>query len=243
MVTAPRTPEKGTEMMQANAAGTREQAGPPVGSRDEPKNLDHAKNAIRAYFGEVRGEDGTFRFSEDSAWHHDVETVVGSAEAWIRDRASTGEDDRLALVLDVDDTSLSNYPYLARTGFGDRRNREVLPAIGPVRDLAVLAHELTITLFFISERTTARLEETTENLSAVGFPSARDCFFRPASPPYPPFLLDPACRPAVFKTAAREFIESQGFVVVASVGDQESDVVGGHRERAFKLPNPMYEVP
>jgi HAD superfamily, subfamily IIIB (Acid phosphatase) len=45
------------------------------------------------------------------------------------------------------------------------------------------------------------------------------------------------------KTKARIDIESRGFTIVANIGDQESDLVGGHAERAFKLPNPFYFIP
>jgi predicted secreted acid phosphatase len=209
----------------------------------EPVNLDDAKASLRAFFGETRDADGVPCASMESPWGRAVAAVADEAVAWIEERAATSGEERLALVLDIDDTSLSSYPYLARTAFGDRRNRESLPAIAPVRELAVRAAELGIALFFVSERSTARIEETARNLAEVGFPPAREYLFRPAEPPYPPFLLDPACAPAVFKAAARGHIEAQGFRVIASVGDQESDLEGAHRERGFKLPNPLYRVP
>ena len=30
---------------------------------------------------------------------------------------------------------------------------------------------------------------------------------------------------------------------IANLGDQESDLIGGHAERTFKLPNPFYLMP
>ena len=55
------------------------------------------------------------------------------------------------------------------------------------------------------------------------------------------------CRPdadrggvAEFKTAARARFAAEGRVIVANIGDQESDLVGGHAERTFKLPGPFY---
>jgi hypothetical protein len=35
----------------------------------------------------------------------------------------------------------------------------------------------------------------------------------------------------------------QGYRIVASVGDQYSDLAGGHEAAAFKLPNPFYFLP
>ncbi len=43
-----------------------------------------------------------------------------------------------------------------------------------------------------------------------------------------------------YKSGERAKIEQQGFDIVANVGDQESDLRGGHADRAFKLPNPYY---
>ena len=36
---------------------------------------------------------------------------------------------------------------------------------------------------------------------------------------------------------------SSGFTILVNVGDQDSDLAGGHARRAFKLPNPMYFIP
>ena len=47
----------------------------------------------------------------------------------------------------------------------------------------------------------------------------------------------------VFKTARRRDIESAGFTIIVNVGDQYSDLRGGHAERVFKLPNPFYFIP
>ncbi len=46
-----------------------------------------------------------------------------------------------------------------------------------------------------------------------------------------------------YKSGARKAIEDQGYRIVASVGDQYSDLAGGHEAAAFKLPNPFYFLP
>ena len=48
---------------------------------------------------------------------------------------------------------------------------------------------------------------------------------------------------AAFKTAARAKLAAQGVVIIANIGDQESDLVGGYAERTFKLPDPFYFTP
>ena len=37
-------------------------------------------------------------------------------------------------------------------------------------------------------------------------------------------------------------IERRGYTILANVGDQRSDLAGGHARRAFKLPNPFYFI-
>jgi hypothetical protein len=46
-----------------------------------------------------------------------------------------------------------------------------------------------------------------------------------------------------FKAPERRKLTEQGYTVLFSIGDQESDLAGGYAERTFKLPNPVYFLP
>jgi hypothetical protein len=46
-----------------------------------------------------------------------------------------------------------------------------------------------------------------------------------------------------FKSGARAEIENTGYAIIANVGDQRSDLEGGHAECTFKVPNPYYVIP
>jgi len=48
---------------------------------------------------------------------------------------------------------------------------------------------------------------------------------------------------ADYKAAERAKIEAQGYTIIANVGDQPSDLAGGHALRGFLLPNPFYRIP
>jgi hypothetical protein len=48
---------------------------------------------------------------------------------------------------------------------------------------------------------------------------------------------------ADFKAPERRQITGQGYTILFSLGDQESDLAGGYAERTFKLPNPVYYLP
>ena len=72
------------------------------------------------------------------------------------------------------------------------------------------------------------------NLKAAGYEGWTDLF-----------LKQPDDKSSVreFKTASRKQIEDGSFTIIANVGDQYSDLAGGHAERTFKVPNPFYFIP
>ncbi len=45
------------------------------------------------------------------------------------------------------------------------------------------------------------------------------------------------------ETYSYEVTHDYGYDVILNVGDQVSDLQGGHADRAVKLPNPMYSIP
>jgi hypothetical protein len=45
-----------------------------------------------------------------------------------------------------------------------------------------------------------------------------------------------------FKTETRRRLQAEGRVIIANLGDQDSDLAGGFAERTFKLPGPFYQT-
>jgi acid phosphatase len=41
----------------------------------------------------------------------------------------------------------------------------------------------------------------------------------------------------------RNEIEQGHYTIIANIGDQPSDLSGGHAERTFLLPDPFYRIP
>lgn len=77
-------------------------------------------------------------------------------------------------------------------------------------------------------------------------------FTKPDPADYPQYLVDECgttngvnnkCSTIQYKSATREYIESQGYDIVASFGDQYSDLLGGYADKTFKMPNPNYYLP
>jgi predicted secreted acid phosphatase len=145
---------------------------------------------------------------------------------------------KLALVLDIDETSLSNYTQLEANNFGNApvalATAAVLgtsPAIAPTLDLYRQARAAGISVFAITGRPAGIQGPTQQNLNAVGYTDLQGIFFKPS-----------ADATIAFKSGQRAALEQQGYRILANVGDQESDLAGGHADRSFKLPNPFYFI-
>jgi predicted secreted acid phosphatase len=145
-----------------------------------------------------------------------------------------------AIVFDVDETVLSNYTAIVADGFvyGPKSQSEAVDEIGtaikPSLDLFNLAKAKGIAVFFITGRGEAQRAPTEDNLKREGFTGYQQAILKPAG-----FTGTTVA----YKAGARKAIEDQGYNIVASVGDQYSDLAGGYADRLFKLPNPFYFLP
>jgi predicted secreted acid phosphatase len=79
-------------------------------------------------------------------------------------------------------------------------------------------------------------------------------FTKPPVGQYPAYLDQPqfcatyidqgvSCPTIQYKSGTRAYIESQGYDIVADLGDQFSDLQGGFADKTFKMPNPNYYLP
>jgi acid phosphatase len=180
------------------------------------------------------------RYVDSQRYAGDVRRVTARAERYLRRAAPAAE--RPALVLDIDETSLSNWRYQLESHFcydADDFHHWVLrreaEAIAGVLDLYTTARELGVTVFFVTGRPEAERAATEDNLRAVGFASWAELHMRPAD--------SGGISAAAFKSGVRQRIVEADYTILANVGDQESDLAGGFASRTFKLPNPFYEVP
>jgi hypothetical protein len=142
-----------------------------------------------------------------------------------------------AIVLDIDETSLSNYDGLNATNFSSvgtagpaalGTGTAIAPTLALYRD----ARSRGVAVFFVTGRPDVIRSATEGNLRRVGYDRGWDgLYFKPGD-----------AETMAFKSSTRAGIESRGFAIVANLGDQESDLDGGHAERSFKLPNPFYFI-
>jgi predicted secreted acid phosphatase len=79
-------------------------------------------------------------------------------------------------------------------------------------------------------------------------------FTKPPVGSYPTYLDTPefcgpfidagvSCPTIQYKSGTRAYIESQGYDIVADIGDQFSDLEGNYADKVFKMPNPNYYLP
>jgi acid phosphatase len=186
-------------------------------------------------------------------YDEEVANALGKARQWVEWRA--GQVKKPALVLDIDETSLSNWKEIYQNNFGyitagpcDFSKGSACGetawelsasavAIKPTLDLFNAAKAKHVAAFFITGRGEKPEERTaTEtNLEKAGYAGWQRLYMRTKD-----FSGKPV---AQFKTWARRNIEAQGYKIIANVGDQWSDLDGGHSERRFKVPNPFYYIP
>jgi acid phosphatase len=145
-----------------------------------------------------------------------------------------------AIVFDVDETALSNWSAILADGFvyGPKSQAEAVDEIGtgikPTLDLFNQAKAKGLAVFFITGRGEAVRDHTAHNLEREGFTGYQQLILKPAG--FPGTTV-------AYKAGARKAIEEQGYNIVATVGDQYSDLAGGYADSAFKLPNPFYYLP
>lgn len=196
----------------------------------EPPNLGILKQTLKFYL-------------ESGAYTRDIAARIDEAKSHLAATHRPGT--RNAIVLDIDETALSNMPYEKEFDFGyssktwdEWVRRGEATAIAPTLELFKWARAQGIEVFFITGRRqlAENLAEdpTVVNLKKGGYDGWRSIYFRPAGV---------KVSAAEMKNTRRAEIVAQGYTIIASIGDQYSDLAGDNLGRAFKLPNPYYFVP
>ena len=204
----------------------------------EPGNVGDAKAAATAYH-------------DSGAYQHDLAAAIAPAERWLQQRAP--QVSRPALVLDIDETALSNWVEIRANDYGfipggpcddlprgpcgwiAWERRAEAPAIGSTLELYKEARSLHVAVFFVTGRHEAERPYTEQNLRHAGYDGWQRLYMEADGARYR--------SAADFKAAVRAAIEQADYTIIANVGDQPSDLAGGHAERTFLLPDPFYRVP
>ena len=182
-------------------------------------------------------------YHDSGSWDRDIAQADGDGQQYLEKRLGQGVR-KPAIVLDIDDTSLTTYGYESTHDFGfDKAEMDQymldrkLTAITQTRDLVNFARSKGVGVFFVTGRRDkpGRPEATAANLREQGYPEPTELHLRPAD--------DQAPSVVPYKSSTRAGIEREGYDIVLNIGDQDSDLADGHAERPVKLPNPMYKLP
>jgi acid phosphatase len=160
-----------------------------------------------------------------------------------RRAAHKGPAEKLALVLDIDETALSNYREMAAEDYGyipkdfdaweDSAEATAIP--GTLR-LYQEAQKLGVTVFFITGRGEAHRAATEQNLKSQGYTNFAGLTLRAPTQAKESTIE--------YKSGSRKTIVDAGYRIVLNVGDQFSDLKGlPAAEYSVKLPNPFYYLP
>ena len=190
-------------------------------------NLGLAKNEIH-------------RWVDSGQYRAECEQVGSQARAYL-DQNVAGHS-KPAMVLDIDETSLSNYPLMDSEDFGYNPEgfdawiqKAQTPPIASTVELYHFAKSKHVACFFITGRVEKDRAATEKDLRHAGYADWDGLFLKPTD--YKEHSIVP------FKSGVRKQLSEQGYQILVNMGDQMSDLEGGYSESVFKLPNPMYFIP
>ena len=185
-------------------------------------------------------------YYDSGDYNKDLLQIAKQADSYLNQRVKENihslNPKKLAIVCDIDETVLSNISLLKANDLSfpldtihKNQVRANDPAIPAMLNLYHDAIKQQVAVFFVTGRTDPLRNITEKNLKTAGFTEWKALFCKPSD-----YRLNTV---ANFKTAAREDIEKQGYDIVLNIGDQQSDLIGGHADKTFKLPNPYYYIP
>lgn len=177
------------------------------------------------------------KYHDSGQYESDLASVDGAAQRFLDAHLPSGHA-KAAIVLDIDETSLSNYAGLLASGFTaegtvitavSASGTAIAPTLALYRD--AIAHHVAV--FFVTGRPPEIQEITETNLRNVGYNEGWNALY----------LKPTEADTEQFKSSTRAAIKKSGYRIVVNVGDQQSDLDGGFAQRDFKLPNPFYFIP
>jgi predicted secreted acid phosphatase len=225
-------------------------------------NIDSVKKTIYSYYGDPSGSG--VANTTASPYISEMTRIVRQQRTRLLQTCATEarRGQHPAIVLDADDTTLWGYemevgamkfvfdPVVQDTQWV--QPQKFLATPGMV-SLANDASAAGCTLVGLTGRNDNQKAATLGNLAKVGYTgfTSANYFTKWVSGSTPPSYVTaadcvryPSCSTIEYKSTVRKHVERDlGYDVVANIGDQYSDLIGGSAGRVVKLPNPMYYLP
>jgi acid phosphatase len=231
------TPAKRPTAEQIKAIAEAAAADPAVIVAAEPVSNFGAERFRLADYAECVGGGGCY-------WA-DLDAQTKRAEAALeRAIALAKPGEKLAIVLDIDETSLANFCEMRREDYGFLLTpfnkwlaspESAMPVPGTVM-LFNKARAAGVEVFFITGRADELREATAKNLELAGYKGWKGLALRTGP--------QKQMATVAYKSEERKKIVDAGYRIVLNMGDQWSDLNGEARgEVSVKLPNPFYYLP
>jgi len=184
------------------------------------------------------------RYHDSGQYDYAIAKVINQAHNYLQKRIAEHKvnDKKLAIVIDVDETAISNYSLMRKNDFGATKqilqaqwSNTTQPPIPETLQLYDFAKANGVALFFITGTGEQYRKAMEQKLRHAGYKNWNKLFMRNVSAPKSSAI--------VFKSSIRKQIIAMGYDIVLNLGDQYSDLAGGYTDYAVKIPNPYYFVP
>ena len=188
-----------------------------------PRNIGELKEALRDY--------------HKNQYSKDMQAAAQRATDLLPPKCDANG----AIVLDVDETALSNWEEIDADDFGYNRKRFDSyveqwrsPRIEPTFQFYSEALKRGCKVFFITSRPECERTVTENNLREQLYSTWQKLIMKPDNAT--------SVSASFFKANERRKLVQEGSEIILNVGDQESDLAGGWAEHRILLPNPFYVV-
>lgn len=202
----------------------------PLAYSKEPANLSLIKQKLEQYH-------------DSGQYQRDIAASVQQAMRYLTVRVARKDfhHKKPAIILDIDETALSNYPAMIKLNFGGtydeirtEQDKGLDEAILPTLALYRFAQKNGIAVFFLTGRQEFERKVTEENLHNAGYDKWDGLILRTEK--------NVKLTAVEYKTSIRKQLAAQGYSIILNMGDQNSDLVGGYADKTFKLANPYYYI-
>jgi predicted secreted acid phosphatase len=175
------------------------------------------------------------KFTYTSQYRRDFDQAIRTAREACKKHLG---EPNLAIVADIDETLLDNreeialHPDFSWPQFWSWMRESKAPVLKPTAKFLSWARKHGFAIFLITGRQEDLRRATILNLVACHV-YYDGLFMRDTHNDQPAETI---------KLPYRQAIEKMGFKIIVNIGDQWSDLTGGHAETCVKLPNRMYFV-
>ena len=225
-------------------------------------NIDSVKSTIRTYYGATDPARPGIANKTASPYISEVTALAARKTEKLTQACATAKAHgrKPAIAFDADDTTLWTYDmedgamhFNFSPTVQDKEwvQPERFPATPGMVDLVNKVGDAGCTIVGLTGRSDDQKQATLGNLAKVGYDGFTSALYFTkwtgvGASQQPSYITCAAakCTTIEYKSQTRKHVaDDLHYDIVANLGDQFSDLIGGHADRQVKLPNPTYYLP